>query len=310
MINDKFFFWRLVRRISSVAYKYRGFARIADSIRQVIARYTNSDYLISNYGGHLLFKSRLNDHIGSYIFWKGTYSGHSLEWLNFLLRANGVFIDIGANQGEFTLRAAKILTQGKVYAFEPADQIRDRLLENISLNNFTNIKIFSCGLGDKRVKLPLYAAPKRFKDGTFHNGLETLFQSETRNELVGEIDIEKLDDIAISHDINECSLIKIDTEGSEFSILTGAQNFIKKTRPALIIEFHSTTCRNSGHSIIELYELIVSLGYKIYEQNSKGDIEEFTKSRALNLTDDECINVLAIHESSRDDFVKMISHEK
>lgn len=297
VINSNSVLWALSRKMAKSAYKVRGFARLADFVRQRIARTSSAEYLIKDYDGDLKFSSRLNDHIGSFIFWKGTYSGYPLEWVKFFLKPDDIFLDIGANQGEYTVQAAKIVCDGRVYAFEPSDPIRQALKKNIALNNFQNVTVSAYGLGSEPGVLPLYAAQDRFSDGTFHNGLETLFPSETRNQKVGEIQIVRLDDYAHEQGIAKCRMIKIDTEGAEFTILTGGQSFIRKNLPVLILEFHSVTSENAGHTILDLWNMVVSWGYRIFEHLPNDTIREFDRRRAETLSADECINVLALHTS-------------
>jgi FkbM family methyltransferase len=52
------------------------------------------------------------------------------------------FFDIGANQGFYTLLAAKCVGgEGKVFAFEPVSREFRNLKWNVLINRFKNVKI-------------------------------------------------------------------------------------------------------------------------------------------------------------------------
>jgi FkbM family methyltransferase len=115
--------------------------------------------------------------MGSQVFFRGTYSGDQLEVLCNLLQPGDLFVDGGANQGEFTVLAASLVgPSGKVLAFEPVSRIRERLTLNISLNSFQNVDVLALGLGDKsEVNVPIFDSHETFRDGTMHEGLFSLY---------------------------------------------------------------------------------------------------------------------------------------
>jgi FkbM family methyltransferase len=69
-----------------------------------------------------------------------------------------VFVDVGANQGEFSLFAASKIKEGKVWSFEPVSSNIKMLKKNIALNNFSQIELFEFGLLDEETDLPVYTS--------------------------------------------------------------------------------------------------------------------------------------------------------
>ena len=59
-----------------------------------------------------------------------------------LLQPESVFIDIGANFGEFTILAAKYITHGNIFSFEPDPKMFCKLKNNCELNNLKNVHLF------------------------------------------------------------------------------------------------------------------------------------------------------------------------
>ena len=69
--------------------------------------------------------------------------------------------------------------------------------------------------------------------------------------------------------IKDIGLIMIDTEGYELNVLKGAVSTIKKYKPVLVLEFHTTkknTVNNLtqkfGYSLSELQNYVENLGYQ------------------------------------------------
>lgn len=69
----------------------------------------------------------------------GKYDKHELAFLMKACEKGGSFVDIGANQGIYSLMIAKKYTACKVIAFEPDPYSVAKFRKNISLNNIENI---------------------------------------------------------------------------------------------------------------------------------------------------------------------------
>jgi FkbM family methyltransferase len=171
-----------------------------------------------------------------------------------------VFVDIGANQGEFSLFAAKRLTKGKVLAFEPMNFFYDLLNENIGLNQFKNIETFHYGLSDVSKELPIYLG----KEGEGeHEGLGTIFPSQDRNRFVQNIDLKVFDDVVKTFNLSRIDFMKIDVEGAEMLVLNGSREAIKKFRPSVMIEINDATYRAAGYSVEDVKLFFKQLNYSL-----------------------------------------------
>ena len=99
-----------------------GLPRIAEAFRRRTARWAveHSDEAlvwIDDFCGNRYFCCDLSEHMGSQIYFKGSYSGGQLVVLRQLLTPEAVFVDAGANQGEFTVCAAGCVPEGHAFAF-------------------------------------------------------------------------------------------------------------------------------------------------------------------------------------------------
>src|SRR5688572_9449958 len=190
--------------------------------------------------------------MGSAIYWTGYHEFREFLFLHRFLRPDMVFIDVGANQGEYSLFAAKRLTKGRVIAFEPLPSIRTVFEENIRLNNFSNIKIFEAGLSDKKGTLEIHEVEDE------HEGLATFFLGDRKSKKSFKVPLVKLDEIADGREFTRIDFIKIDIEGGELNALRGAQNTIRRFKPAIMLEINEETYLAAGYRTQDILDILGS----------------------------------------------------
>jgi len=156
------------------------------------------------------------------------------ELIQLIQLGGGVFLDIGANVGIFSLIASQ--TFGKVYCFEPNHKTFKLLEANIHLNEVHNITAYNIGLSDQNSVMKLYHNP-------LNNGGASLtkFCRELNREGDNfswdetEVSVKTLD-LVIGESVKSVDLIKIDVEGHELPALKGALGIIKASRPLIFAE--------------------------------------------------------------------------
>lgn len=158
------------------------------------------------------------------------------------LRDSDLFFDIGANAGSYSILARGIINC-HVYSFEPVIKIRERLIDNLELNNFStdDVQPFALGAKSGLVKFT------NELDATNH---VLRISEDSSSDIVKMV---TLNDYAY---LSFVSLIKIDVEGFEMEILKGASEFLrKKDLNAIIIETNGST-EKYGSSNIEIQEYL------------------------------------------------------
>jgi FkbM family methyltransferase len=203
--------------------------------------------------------------MGSQIFFRGSYSGDQLTIVETLLGEHSVFVDAGANQGEFSITAARVVPLGRVIAFEPVTEYRQRLLENVRLNGFDNVEVIPVALGEADGSLPIYDQQSAYADGTRNEGLPSLFRSASRSQPIEIVPVRRLDDVLAELGVEKVDVIKLDIEGAEWMALRGALKTITQSRPTLILEIARETCRAGGHEPEALAQWLASLDYRLEE---------------------------------------------
>ena len=212
--------------------------------------------------------------IGAAFYWMGIHELNEWRFLNGFLTPNMVFLDVGANQGEFSLFAAKRLTGGQVFAFEPVSIFYEKLNNNVIKNKFTNITTFQFGLSDASRQVPVYMG----QEVTVENeGLASVFQSSDRSRFIQQIDLKVLDEIVHSLEVPRIDFIKIDVEGSELMVLKGSRKTLQQYTPWVMLEISNDTYRSAGYSVNDVREFFNSIGYSLYTIGRAGRLTKATE---------------------------------
>jgi FkbM family methyltransferase len=138
-------------------------------------------------------------------------------------------LDIGANIGYNTLMFSDY---GPVHSFEPVyNQIVNKNCQSNSLKN--KVSVYPCALSDKEEVKEIFLPTREKVSNTFINYGGTSFHLE--DEIQGTsmmVQCARLDDVYKGTP----SIIKIDVEGHELSVLEGARETIEKHKPVILIE--------------------------------------------------------------------------
>lgn len=233
------------------------------------------------------FRLKFNHHFSGDLsfctYVNGRYEPNEMYAAANILRPGMSFVDVGANEGLFTLLASAVVgSSGAVHAFEPSPRERSRLESNIELNGLTNVHVHPVALGSEQQIGSLRVSNQE------HPGQSTLggfSYRETAEVYSVEVPVETLDHVVESERIDRIDLIKIDVEGSETAVLRGARESVRRFRPMIIVEAQETSLRQMGSSTLELMDLIRGFGYLIQAFGSAGDPEPVSGSavQSVNL---------------------------
>jgi len=159
------------------------------------------------------------------------------DWLSGYIKdiKSPFIVDVGANVGGYTRDLLNINSNSKIVAIEPHPLTFSKFKNNIISNNVTS---YNCAASDKNGVLELFDYAQN--DGSSHASLYKEVISDLHKDQVTshKIEVRTLDDI-LENNSKVIDLLKIDTEGNEFSVLVGAKklldnNFIK----AIHLEFN------------------------------------------------------------------------
>jgi FkbM family methyltransferase len=140
-------------------------------------------------------------------------------------------LDIGANVGVTALYFSQIFPNAQIFAFEPAPDNFAVLSKNVA--NCERIRAFNFGLGANDATLELFASdnPVNFGGYSLHAA-----GSDTAKKV--SIPVRSVAAVLQENALDEIDIIKIDTEGAEWDILTAFPESVLRTVKYITGELH------------------------------------------------------------------------
>jgi FkbM family methyltransferase len=206
----------------------------------------------------------LNEHVQRWIYFFGVYEEQTVRWFRNTISPGMTVLDVGAHVGQYALLAAAATgPSGQVHAFEPNPAAFLRLIANLKLNNYENLHAHQVALSDASGDADLYL-PSNNNLGEasllkFSKGLDTrTVQCVTLDEWAEAVSLERLD------------LIKLDVQGLEPKVITGAKRVLERFRPTLVCEFEERWLRGVGSSTPEFKRQLANLDYEPFRITGDG----------------------------------------
>jgi FkbM family methyltransferase len=232
--------WLLIQLANMLGYRAEVLARLANGMKiHVVA----------------------NDVVGQAICYSGFFEPESIPLYERVLTQRKVFLDVGAQVGQFTLLASRLVgPQGRVVSFEP-DPLTHRLLcKSIARNKLTNVMAVRAALADVNTVQSFHLSQAR---NIGANSLRPPAQGLDARASV-RVQCWRMDDFLRRNGIPKPDLVKIDVEGAELLVLDGARETLAgPDRPILIVEFCKITLAQFGVTCEQLAARLESLGYHL-----------------------------------------------
>jgi FkbM family methyltransferase len=206
-----------------------------------------------------------------------------IQFLQSYLKPGDSFVDVGANIGIWVLTAATVVGKsGKVTAFEPHPRIFKFLRANVDLNDFPNVRLHNCAVGDRA--------------GTVSFSNE---KADDTNRVVSSDQGISVPVVTLNEtlDRSPIALLKVDAEGYEKYILQGAENIVERVQ-CIFIEITDSNLVMFGCRSDEILAWLTARGYRLYKIAARSALEEVTAQTWANETSIE--NVVALR--SEEDF--------
>jgi len=200
------------------------------------------------------------------LFIGGCAEPNEFAFLDSVLKEGMVFVDGGANEGLYSLFAARCVgPSGKVFSFEPSQREFDRLTCNIRLNGLENVHAVQAALADAPGELELNIACSA------HSGHNTLgkFAHEVPLLRTERVSAQTLDGFAAEAGLTRVDVLKLDVEGAEHWVLEGARGVLRQMRPIILFEASDAALKGQGRNLPDLLEFLRSQDYKLYAFNDR-----------------------------------------
>lgn len=163
-----------------------------------------------------------------------------------------VFVDGGAYTGDTIIGLEEFCRGGcwkKVYACEPDEINRSRLIKTCKARQYQNVEILPIGLWSKKTELHFNQQGKDWSRIS-ENGSCT-------------VAVDSIDDLCWE---DKVTFIKMDIEGSELEALRGAERIIRRDKPRLAVSIYH---KPEDYFEIPLYIKELVPEYKLYIRHHK-----------------------------------------
>jgi FkbM family methyltransferase len=178
-------------------------------------------------------------------YWLGSYEYEKQLLFQNTITPGSIVFDIGSHVGFYTLLASVLVgSTGKVVAFEPLPRNLFYLKEHLRLNHSQNVTVMDVAVSSS-------CGVVFFKDDPTSYMGHISFQGEIQVETVA------LDELISKGQLPIPTHLKIDVEGAEMSVLSGAKSMLVNARPTIFLSTHGNEAHQQSCQFLE------SLGYRL-----------------------------------------------
>jgi FkbM family methyltransferase len=177
--------------------------------------------------------------------WLGSYEYDKQLIFEKIITQGGVVFDLGAHVGFHTLLASVLVgSKGKVFAFEPMPKNLFYLKQHLSLNSITNVTVIEAAVSD-------CGGVVSFEENSCS------FQGRISSQGNLQVKTVSLDELIAKGEIPTPDYLKIDVEGAEMQVFSGAKSLLETAHPTILLATH-------GHDVHQpCCQFLKSLGYQL-----------------------------------------------
>lgn len=203
----------------------------------------------------------LDDAVQRTIYLFGVYEPALYDFLRARLSPGAVFVDVGANVGQFTLLGCA--RGATVHAVEAAPENAEAVRANLALNGFA-ATVHPIALTDQAGTVSFYLYRKTGIDA--NAGMHSLGPRDGAEPIM--VPADTFD--ARFAGLSRLDLLKIDVEGADYLVLRGAEQSIQRHRPIIACEADEPQANRMGYSTTDLKAYLRGLGYAVHRLTRRG----------------------------------------
>ncbi|KYC36863.1 hypothetical protein WA1_45210 [Scytonema hofmannii PCC 7110] len=176
--------------------------------------------------------------------------------LELVLQPSDTFVDLGGNEGYFSVIASSLVGDGKVHCIEPQSRLNSIIQENIRVNSATSIVIHRIAISNKEGEVTLFLRPSTI---TGSSSIFRHWKIGSKQETVKTI---TLDQFFKNNCLERVRLLKVDCEGAEHLVIAGGQEVVKQQLIDFIaMEYHPAIC--GIEKCVEIHKNLKAAGYRL-----------------------------------------------
>jgi FkbM family methyltransferase len=211
------------------------------------------------------------NHLGQSLLNTRGYEPETVAIIRQSLRNGDCFLDIGANEGFFSVLAGRFVgSQGIVGAVEPQARLVGIIESNARLNGLDNVRIFQRAMGGgdgQKAWISLYPS---FNTGS--SSMSRYYRFSRKREQVGIVSAETLLSALGREHID---LVKIDVEGFEHRVVESLVPLLREGRVgALLLDYHRQILKHQGVDPGSIERSIINAGLRV-ERPLTGELDGY-----------------------------------
>ncbi len=193
----------------------------------------------------------------------GSYEQQLTDQIKSLLHPGQKFLDLGANEGFFTVMASRLVGfKGEVVAVEPQSRLTPIIQKNLTLNGCFNCRVVQCAVGGKDGEIALNLAP------TTNTGSTSIYQVARYKLATETVRCSSLETLITQLDGGGFDLVKVDLEGAEYEVLMAAEGVLRAGKlKRIALELHPKILEKQGLDPGKLHQHLLSCGYTLEVQD-------------------------------------------
>jgi FkbM family methyltransferase len=200
--------------------------------------------------------------LGNILIEEGEYEPLMTTVLQKYLKPGDVFIDLGANEGYFSVIASGLVGKGgRVIAIEPQSRLQMVIRTNLELNGCSNVEthqlLLSAADGESMLMLTT----------ELNTGASSMCASRQRLRRIMPVErvpSQTLGSFLERIRITTCDFMKVDIEGAEWDVFMGAGQVLRRgIIRRFVLEIHNDILEARGVRGRDLHEFVLSCGYTL-----------------------------------------------
>ncbi len=199
----------------------------------------------------------------------GQFEPAELSFVRRTVPPGGVFLDIGANAGIFTVTAAELVgNMGHVYAFEPGTAEKDLLSLNIKRNKLENVTTVNCAVSNRSGDAEFAVS--------YDGAMNSLRKTDHPGQQIKEwrtVKTTTVDEFVLERSIPKVDFMKIDVEGAEKFVFEGARKLLVSSKNLTILfEASDLNAAAFGYTVKDFLSELRSGGLNLYYLDRDGSL--------------------------------------
>lgn len=180
------------------------------------------------------------------------------------LPSHAVILDVGANIGAFTLYAASLFPDAKIFSFEPELNNFETLKKNVALNNLRTVTALN-----EAVSSCDGSATLTFdrQDNASHS-----LEASSRDVGTQEIKTVTLQTIMERYGLRKIDLLKLDIEGTEYEVLMGDRSALERI-DRIFLEVHE----HPKYKSTQILEFLSDKGFEVVVSPARSNVFRVTR---------------------------------